>query len=150
MSEDKLKLYFQLFTEIGIVEQLSRAMLETRLPDGMLVSHFSVLNHLVRVGDGRTPQELARAFQVAKTTMTHTLAGLEAADLIETSPNPRDKRSKQIWITNAGRTFRKNAIVSMAPDVDELSCLFPPSSVEGLLPALQKLREIMDQQRDGR
>jgi hypothetical protein len=36
--------------------------------------HFSVLNHLMRVEDGRTPLELARAFQVPKTTLS-TLAG---------------------------------------------------------------------------
>ncbi len=61
-------------------------MFEARLPKGMLVSHFSVLNHLIRMADGRTPLELARAFQVAKTIVTHTLTTLEKHGLIEVRP----------------------------------------------------------------
>ena len=91
MPEDPSR-YFELFNEIGIIEQLSRADFEARLPKGVLVSHFGVLNHLIRVGDGRTPLELARAFQVPKTTMTHTLAGLEKRKWVETRPNPEDLR----------------------------------------------------------
>ena len=46
---------FQLFNEIGIIGQLSRAMFEARLPDGLLLTHFTVINHLIRVKDGQTP-----------------------------------------------------------------------------------------------
>ena len=91
--DNSIPRYFQLFNEIGIVEQLARAMFEARLPDGMLVTHFSVLNHLVRVGDGRTPLALARAFQTPKTSMTHTLAGLERHGMVDMRPNPKDNRS---------------------------------------------------------
>ena len=41
--------------EIGIISQLSRAKLESRLNDGLTQHHFGALNHLVRLGDGRTP-----------------------------------------------------------------------------------------------
>ena len=102
MPEDKGTPYFRLFNEIGILAQLSRAVFEARLPGGMLVSHFAVLNHLIRVEDGRTPRELARAFQVPKTTMTHTLAGLESAGYVRMKPNAEDGRSKRVWITPAG------------------------------------------------
>ena len=147
MPDRKLGLYFKLFNEIGILEQLSRAMFEARLPPGMLVSHFAVLNHLIRVGDGRTPLELARAFQVAKTTMTHTLAGLDAAGLIEMRPNPDDQRSKQVWITDAGRTFRENAINSLAPDIAEISGHFAEDRVAEIVPHLEALRQILDDRR---
>ncbi len=49
--------------EIGIISQLSRAKLESRLNDGLTQHHFGALNHLVRLGDGRTPLEMARASQ---------------------------------------------------------------------------------------
>ena len=77
MDNETRALYFRFFNEIGIISQLSRTMMDMRLPEGVNTSHFSVLNHLIRVQDGRTPLALARAFQVPKTTMTHTLAGLE-------------------------------------------------------------------------
>ncbi|MEJ6404413.1 MarR family winged helix-turn-helix transcriptional regulator [Yoonia sp. 2307UL14-13] len=148
MPDTKNAIFFQLFNEIGIIAQLSRALFEARLPDGLLVSHFSVLNHLIRVGDGPTPLTLARAFQVPKTTMTHTLSILERHGFVQMRPNPDDKRSKQVWITDAGREFRDQAIQSLGPDIAELSKRYSVDDVQTLLPHLTQLRQIMDQQRD--
>jgi DNA-binding MarR family transcriptional regulator len=150
LSDDPadLRAYFALFNEIGILEQLSRAMFEARLPRGVLVSHFAVLNHLIRVGDGRTPLDLARAFQVPKTTLSHTLALLEGRGWIEMRPNPDDKRSKQVWITAAGRTFRDEAIASLAPDLAAIAAAFPPAELALLLPRLAALRAHLDRARD--
>lgn len=150
MSDDPpdLRAYFTLFNEIGILEQLSRAIFEARLPKGVLVSHFAVLNHLVRVGDGRTPLDLARAFQVPKTTLSHTLALLEGRGWIEMRPNPDDKRSKQVWITATGRAFREEAIASLAPDLAAIAAAFPPAQVAALLPGLTALRAHLDRARD--
>ncbi len=147
MPDEPARAYFTLFNEISILAQLSRAMFEARLPPGMLVSHFGVLNHLIRVKDGRTPLDLARSFQVPKTTMTHTLATLEAAGLIETRSNPDDKRSKLVWITVDGRAFRNTAIDSLKPDLERLAKQFPLSSVESVLPTLTELRQVMDADR---
>jgi DNA-binding MarR family transcriptional regulator len=148
MPDNNIPRYFQLFNEIGIVEQLARAMFEARLPEGMLVTHFSVLNHLVRVGDGRTPLTLARAFQTPKTSMTHTLAGLERHGLVAMRPNPKDKRSKCVFITDAGRRFREDAIAALAPDLAEIAEAFPVGEIEPALEKLTALRVWMDARRD--
>ncbi|HMO08143.1 MAG TPA: MarR family transcriptional regulator [Paracoccaceae bacterium] len=140
--------WFALFTEIGILGQLSRAMLEARLPPGFLQPHFSVLNHLIRVRDGQTPLALARAFQVPKTTMTHTLAGLERGGLVRMAPNPRDGRSKRVWITDAGRAFREEAIAALSPDLAALTARFPSDRVAAVLPVMAELRAVMDAMRD--
>lgn len=140
--------FFRLFNEISIIEQLSRTMFEARLPKGMLVSHFSVLNHLIRVADGRTPLELARAFQVAKTTMTHTLTTLEKHGLIDVQPNPQDKRSKQVWISPSGRKFRDQAIASLSPDFAILAEKFSIDKVQKMLPEISELRAVLDVQRE--
>jgi DNA-binding MarR family transcriptional regulator len=140
--------FFAFFTEVGILAQLSRARFEARLPAGFTLSQFTVLNHLIRVKDGRTPLELARAFQVPKTSMTHSLAVLERHGLIETRPNARDGRSKRVWITEAGRAFRQNAIAGMVPDLADLAHRFPAARLSETLPALTDLREIMDRMRD--
>ncbi|MFN0116032.1 MAG: MarR family winged helix-turn-helix transcriptional regulator [Paracoccaceae bacterium] len=142
------KLWFGFFNEIGIIGQLSRALLEARLPEGFLVSHFSVLNHLVRVADGATPLGLARAFQVAKTTMTHTLSVLERNGLVEMRDNPGDGRSKRVWLTEAGRRFRDAAIAGLAPDIRALATRFPSDRLAPVLPLLAELRGIMDRMRD--
>jgi DNA-binding MarR family transcriptional regulator len=135
---------FQLFNEIGIIEQLSRAMIEARMPAGILTSQFAVLNHLVRVCDGRSPLELARAFQVPKTTMTHTLAVLEKLGFVRQAPNPADGRSKCIWLTAEGAAFRQTTIAALQPDFDILTRRIAVDDLTAMLPGLTRLRQTLD------
>ena len=139
---------FAFFNEIGIIAQLSRALFEARLPDGVTVAHFSVLNHLIRVADGQTPLQLARAFQAPKTSMTHTLSGLENRGLVEMRPNPKDGRSKQVWITDQGRAFRDEARRLLGPDIATLSDLIDPVRIAEMIPDLVHVREVLDAYRD--
>ena len=139
---------FAFFTEVGILAQLSRALFEARLPPGFAVPQFSVLNHLVRVRDGRTPLELARAFQVPKTSMTHSLAVLERQGLVEMRPNSRDGRSKCVFITAAGRDFRQAAMVGLNPDMTAIAAAFGVERLAEVLPVLADLRKTMDEMRD--
>jgi len=148
MSDRDAALFFAVFNEIGILAQLSAALFEQRLPAGFLVSHFAVLNGLVRVRDGRTPLALARAYQVPKTTMTHTLAGLERAGLVRMAPNPQDGRSKRVWITDAGRAFRDQSIALLAPDLAGLAAQLPANRLAPVLPVLADLRAVLDALRD--
>lgn len=145
---EALPLFFAFFNEIGIINQFSRALFEARLPGGVTVAHFSVLNHLIRVRDGQTPLKLAGAFQVPKTTMTHTLSGLEARGLVETRRNPEDGRSKHVWLTEAGRRFRGDAIGLLRDDVDRLAREIDPEDVARALPLLESVRKAMDAARD--
>ncbi len=140
--------YFTFFNEIGIIEQLSRAFLEAQLPNGIIAPHFSVLNHLIRVRDGQTPLVLARAFQVPKTTMTHTLGGLQKHGLVDIRPNPKDARSKCVWITDAGRILREETIAALAPDLRAVAEVVSPTDLDRVLPILEKLRQYLDQARD--
>ena len=140
--------YFRLFNEIGIIGQLSRALLEARLPPGFVAAQFSVLNHLARVGDGSTPLVIAQAFQVPKNSMTHSLNVLEREGLIETRKNPQDGRSKLVYITDKGRMFREEVIGALAPDIARIAAAFPPDFVARLLPDLETLRKFLDTDRD--
>ena len=148
MGKPDLGLYFVLFNEIGIIEQLIRNLLEKKLPKGFLISHFSVLNHLIRVKDGQTPLVMARAFQVPKTTMTHTLAVLERHQLIDIRPNPDDRRSKCVFITASGREFRDQAIADIAPDLEAVRDRFPEDKVSKIVPLLADIRQFLDDYRN--
>lgn len=142
------RVMFELLNEVGIIAQLSRALLESRLEDGLTIHHFSALNHLVRLGDGRTPIDMARAFQVPKTSMSHTLAGLEKRGLVQLVPNPADGRGKLVMITDAGRTLRERAIENIGPDVARLVPEFESGEAQSVLPVLRKLRSLLDRSRD--
>ena len=121
---------FAFFTEVGIIAQLSRALFGARLPPGFTLPQFSVLNHLVRIRDGRTPLNLARTFQVPKTSMTHSLAVLERHGLVEMRPNARDGRSKCVFITEAGRAFRQAAVAALVPDMAAIAAAFPVARLD--------------------
>ena len=139
---------FGFFNEIGIIHQLSSALFKSRLPDGVTLAQFSVLNHLIRVQDGRTPLELASAFQVPKTSMTHSLAGLEARGLIEMRPNEQDRRSKTIWLTPEGRTFRDNAIQLLSTDMARLAPQLDLGAMQEAIPTLAMVRKVLDKDRE--
>ncbi|MGR3760865.1 MarR family winged helix-turn-helix transcriptional regulator [Roseobacteraceae bacterium NS-SX3] len=139
---------FAVFTEAGIINQIATAFLENRLPEGLIAPHFAVLNHLIRVGDGQSPLEAARALQVPKTSFSHTLSVLAARGLVETRPHPGDGRSKQIWITAEGRRVRDETIAALGPVLRRLQERMPPGTLAELLPRLRELRIVMDTLRD--
>lgn len=145
---DDARRIFAIFNEIGIVGQLSRAMFEARLPEGVLVNHFSLVNHLIRVKDGQTPLALARAFQVPKTTMSHTVAVAVKHGWVELRPNPRDGRSKTVWVTDTGRQFRDDAIAALGPDLAFVAEHVPDDAQAQLLAHLTEMRKLLDAYRD--
>ena len=148
MNNAPLALSFYLFNEIAKIDQLARAAMNAKLPNGFLTSHFGVLNHLINVHDGRTPLELARAFQVPKTTLSHTLAGLEKNNLINFRSNPKDGRSKCVWITDAGRGFVGQAVMSVAPELTKFLGHLPADHVSNLVDDLVIIRKWLDAERD--
>lgn len=147
-ADDTDALFFAFFNEVAIISQLSGRMLESHLPKGFLVSHFAVLNHLAKLGDGRTPLHIARAFQVPKATMTHTLSGLAEAGLIRLAPHPEDGRSKLVLLTEKGRRFREEAIGKLGPDIARMAEHLSPAAIARILPVLAKVRVHLDEARD--
>ncbi len=138
---------FAVFTEIGIIAQLSAAAFEAALP-GWTVGQFGVIQHLIRRGDGKTPLDLARAFQQPKTTMTHTLQVLERRGLIELRPNPADGRSKLVYLRPEGRDWYARALPGVGQTQAALLARLDPGTMAALLPHLRHLREVMDALRD--
>ena len=92
-----------LFSEILTNEQLIRSRLTRVLPKGMEISHFSVLNHLARIGDERSPAQLAKSFHVTRGAMTNTLSKLEWAGYVHIRPDWDDARRKMVAISPSGR-----------------------------------------------
>jgi DNA-binding MarR family transcriptional regulator len=85
---------------------------------------------------------------VPKTTMTHTLSGLVERGWIEMRPNPEDGRSKRVFLTDAGRTFRDEAIALLDPDIAWLGEAVSSDSVADIVPRLAEIRKILDARRD--
>lgn len=148
MHKPDPRLIFEVFKEIGIIEQLSRARLEARLPDDLIAPHFAVLNHLINRGDGAVPIDMARAFQVPKTSMTHTLKGLVAKGYVEWRDNPNDGRSKTVWLLPKGRALQGEMIAKLAASTGDLTSVVGLDELEAVLPTLVRLRSYLDKARE--
>ncbi len=145
-AETKAKL-FQVLTEIGIIQQLSATRFNRRLPEGLHISHFGVLNHLARIAEGQTPVQLADAFQVTRPTMSHTLNVLQKRGLVALRPNPADKRSKLVFLSERGGALRLKALEALAPELAALAEALDISALIKILPQLEKLRQYLDSNR---
>ena len=129
-----------LFSEILTNDQLIRNRLSRVLPKGMEISHFSVLNHLARVGDEKSPAQLAKSFHVTRGAMTNTLGKLEWAGYVHIRPDGDDARRKMVAISPAGRQAREAAIAAITPMISELVGELGDEKVRATLPVLRELR----------
>lgn len=138
---------FGFFNEIGIINQLSTALFAKCLPDGVHPSHFSILNHLVRTGDGKTPVRIAGAMQVTKNTMTHSLKVLSDRGFVTVGPNPEDARGKLVFLTEAGRRFRDAAIVNVVEMFGDILTPEQEAIMTRISSDLETLRKHLDANR---
>lgn len=140
MSERVDDMAVALFGELFMADQLARNRVGKALPRGMELSHFSVLNHLARVSDERTPAQLARAFHVTRGAMTNTLAKLEIAGHIHIRPDWDDARQKFVSLSPAGRAARDAAVSAVAPLIADVVRALGEDRVRAVIPVLRELR----------
>ena len=138
---------FRIFNEIGIISQLSSAVMERILPHGLSMAQFGVLNHFVRLGGERTPARLAAAFQVTRGAMTNTLARLEAQGFVTMRPDPEDGRGKIVAITTAGQQAREDALALLMGEIGKLDDKVDWQALAEILPQLEALRKVLDEER---
>ena len=147
MTNDPLA--FEVFNEIGIIDQLAGNMFANVMPAGMTQAQFTVLNHFVRLGVvEKSPADLANAFQVTRPTMTSTLSRMERAGLVIIRPDPADGRAKLVSLTNEGRMVRENCISALLPLLPMINSVVSNAELSEILPALRKIRIKLDALRD--
>ena len=138
---------FRFFNEVGIIEQLARNRLERRLPHGLRLPQFTLLNHFVRLGGEWGPARLARAFQVTKGAMTNTIARLQALGFVDVVPDPSDGRGKLVRMTESGRAAHADALRAMAPDLIEIESALGGRGFSDAIAFLTEVRTYLDYHR---
>ena len=144
MSDKTDDLAVSLFGELFMADQLARNRVSKALPKGMELSHFSVLNHLARLGDERTPAQLARAFHVTRGAMTNTLTQLEWAGHIHIRPDWDDARQKFVAISPSGRAARDAAVAAVVPMIGDVVQALGADKVRAVLPILREMRQKLE------
>ncbi|MBA84092.1 MarR family winged helix-turn-helix transcriptional regulator [Thalassobius sp. S69A] len=140
MNDPSSALAIALFSELLTADQLVRNRLSKVLPKGMEISHFSVLNHLARATEERSPAQLAKSFHVTRGAMTNTLNKLEWAGYVHIRPDWDDARRKMVAISPAGRQARDAALAAISPMINELVRDLGDEKVRAALPILRELR----------
>lgn len=148
MTTQKTPLLFEFFNEIGIINQLATARFAKVLAPHLNTSEFGVLNHLSRMGDGKTQTYLAKAFQVSKPSMTAILGKLSGKGFVLIKADPDDGRTKRVMLTDEGRDAWQTAVAHVAPLNDELKLAISNDDLAKMLPGLRQLRAVMDEARN--
>jgi DNA-binding MarR family transcriptional regulator len=144
MSESSAEtLSVALFSEMFMADQLARNRLSKALPKGMELSHFSVLNHLARVGEEKSPAQLAKSFHVTRGAMTNTLSKLEWAGHVHIRPDWDDARRKFVTISPSGKAARDAALAAITPIISNMVRQIGAENVRNILPVLREMRQIL-------
>ncbi|QOL82073.1 MarR family winged helix-turn-helix transcriptional regulator [Pseudooceanicola spongiae] len=144
MSEPKNSLAIALFSEVLAADQMIRNRLARVLPKGMELSHFSVLNHLGRSNEEKSPAQLAQTFHVTRGAMTNTLSKLEWAGYVHIRPDWDDARRKMVAISPAGRMALDTALSAIAPMISGVLEDLGEDKVRAALPILRELRSKLE------
>jgi DNA-binding MarR family transcriptional regulator len=118
--------------------------LETLLPDGLKISQFVVLNHLVRLQGKWSPARLANAFQVTKAAMTNTLNRLESRGLVTIEADPHDGRGKLVSLSPAGKKVQAECVSNIEPFLTDIEQEFGAQKILLALPFLEEMRDYLD------
>jgi DNA-binding MarR family transcriptional regulator len=145
---EELAELYSVMNEIQIVSQLWSHEMRQIMPGDLSVAQFSVLNWFSRVDDEATPGRLARAFQVTKGAMTHTLGRLLDAGLITLSADPASGRRKIVRRTARGAQLREAAIANTFGILDEFASAIDADRLKRILPTLRLMRRHLDAKRE--
>jgi MarR family transcriptional regulator for hemolysin len=107
-------------------------------PFGLRKVEFSLLL-LVLTNRAIPPKQLARALAVTAPTLTLLLDRLQQRGLLRREPNPRDGRSQNVVLTEAGQRLAEDAAAASAPMESGLRERLSPAEQAMLIELLEKL-----------
>ncbi len=122
-------------------------------PHGISVSDHRVLSTLriMPRGHPATPQDLNRVARITSAGMTRTLDRLEDAGYVDRVPNPDDRRSVLVGLTDAGWEFAASVMRDMHAHYEtvaaDLSAAERKASLETLRGAISRLADAITRTR---
>lgn len=71
--------------------------------------------------DGQSLSELGEAVSLERSTMTGLIDRMERAGLVGREPDPADRRSQRVWLTDGGRKVRRSVASVLEESYRELT-----------------------------
>ena len=131
----------EIFQLIDDLEKRFRQFQGYTLRESRLTSPQYMILSLLSEKDGRPFKELADALACSRATVTGIVDTLEKKSLVTRNPNPEDRRSLLVRLTDSGR-----ALLRSTPELEKTfgSCccdVLPPDEAQQLSRLLQKLSD---------
>jgi DNA-binding MarR family transcriptional regulator len=133
-----------LFTEIAILEHLTRTRFERKATNGLTVRQFGLLNYFVRTHPGSdSVAGIAWAFQHEEAETLETVNAMAALGFVDVTQgiNPRDS---VVDITPAGRLAQREQLTQIGPEIGDLVSEIPEQDLETAHRVLREIRLVMD------
>jgi DNA-binding MarR family transcriptional regulator len=126
----------------AVVGQLLRRSREQAEANGLTEPESAVLSRLKRVGIATT-KELAHAEGIPAKSMPAVLAGLQIAELVEGSENPKDRYDPILSLSDLARDQSRTTWLSMDDWLSRaLTADFTPEEIEQLAQSIPLLERI--------
>jgi DNA-binding MarR family transcriptional regulator len=133
-----------LFTEVAIVEHLSRTRFQSGFSDTLGVGHFGILNYFLRTN--RPPDSVAGiafAFQVDEEIMSERVEHLRKLGYVTVTEGLK-RRDAVVDVTKEGRAARDAHVSMMRPQVLEIVSEIPVEDLKITVQTLREIRLVMD------
>jgi hypothetical protein len=133
-----------LFTEVAIVEHLSRTRFEREFTDGLNAGHFGILNYFIRAD--RAPDTVAGiafSFQDSESVVIERVEALQKLGFVSVTGAIK-KRDAVVTVTPAGRIARDQQLQRMGPNIREMLTEIPIEDLEITARTLREIRLVMD------
>jgi DNA-binding MarR family transcriptional regulator len=118
--------------------QLSRRFDEALKPFGLTNQQFSLLMSLNRPPPARM-KDVAFLLALDRTTLTANLKVLERRGLAKSEPDPDDRRSRLLMLTDEGRSQLAAAVPAWKRTEEEIEALLSRGDADGLRADLKSL-----------
>jgi DNA-binding MarR family transcriptional regulator len=136
--------------DLFLTNQRRKRMIEAALAQTELPPEDYPVYVLVGAEGPWTPTELAKRMEMPLSTMLFRLRRLERRGHAERIPNPADRRSYLIRLTNAGEGLLAVARPAFRDYAEAVEGRLGPKRVEALRAALEELRQEITAELDAR
>jgi hypothetical protein len=133
-----------LFTEIAILEHLTRTRFESRLSEGMTVRQFGILNYFVRTHPA--PDSIAGiawSFQLNDEEVAAEVNALAEQSFVEVTSGI-EPRLSTVVITEAGKLEQARQLSKMGPEIGPMVSEIPVADLQTAYRVLHEIRLVMD------
>jgi DNA-binding MarR family transcriptional regulator len=119
---------------------------DTLQPFDLVPSDYAVLTLLRRVGPPYelAPTELYTALERSSGGMTKMLKRIEAMGLVERVPDPEDRRSNLVRLTDKGKVLEQNAFETFVARTHELLRAASPDDLGAINDAVHRLLGLIE------